>query len=140
MIAACVYITPIFHAWYSQNVPSLSARVAVVGIVVGAFQIGDLLGWVAFWNNYYEARTVSSTSKGSKRSLLIRAAADEEAFDTQGLKIACGFLAVAVVGIFAVGAWQKYDNRRRSGKIADVADANETPVNGTDDAAFRWVD
>lgn len=140
MIAACVYVTPIFHAWYTHNVSSLSARVGVVGMVVGAFHVGDLIGWVAFWNTTYTARTVNKTSKQT-RSLVARE--DLEAVDITGLQAACGFLAVAVVAIFAAGAWQKFDNRRRVRKSAsNVAASHEEDVSarGMDDAEWRWID
>lgn len=110
----------------------MSARAGVVGVVVGAFNVGDLLGWVAFWNTTSE--TVSSAHKRGELAAR-RVTVD----DLQGLKIACGYLAVTVVGVFVYGAWLKFDNRRRDRKNYGNASLHDARARNID-AAWRWMD
>ncbi|KAK5110686.1 hypothetical protein LTR85_000747 [Meristemomyces frigidus] len=146
MLAVCVFITPLFHAWYSNNTATKSARVGVVGIVVGAFHVGDLFGWLAFWNATFATSSKSSTRGGGshkRASVSARAALTTTTDDLQGLKSACAYMVVAILAIFAYGAWLKKENRKRStqqafGKVEGISAGSEADGRGT--AAWRWTE
>ncbi|KAF2773844.1 MFS general substrate transporter [Teratosphaeria nubilosa] len=116
IISTTVMMAPLFNAWYVNNIAEPAARLAAIGIVVGSYHVGDLLGWVAFWNTTLTTKAGSSGGSGgggggghgSKR------AETTTADDLQGLKIACAYTAVVAVAVFAQGAWLKRVNRRQS--------------------------
>lgn len=137
ILAVTVFISPLFHAWYSHNTPSTSARVGVVGIVVGAFHVGDLCGWLAFLNTTTTTSTSSSSGGGGGAHKRSSGSADVD--DLQGLKITCGYMVVAILAIFAYGAWLKKENRAKGGHH-DSRQASDDVAVGRDESAWRWME
>ncbi|KAH9824555.1 allantoate permease [Teratosphaeria destructans] len=116
VISTTAMVAPLFNAWYVNNIAEPAARLAAIGIVVGSYHVGDLLGWVAFWNttSTTEASSSGGSGGGGSGGHGRKRAETTTTDDLQGLKIACAYTAVVVIAVFAQGAWLKRVNRRQS--------------------------
>ncbi|PLB43327.1 allantoate permease [Aspergillus steynii IBT 23096] len=108
----------VFHSWHTNNVTDESQRAATVGFLVGAANCAGIPSSLAF---------KADTAPRYKPALIVN----------------CAFLLFGVLVILAMGAWFRWDNRRRDREqgvrltAKDVA--TKSLIGGWKDPNWRWT-
>ena len=108
----------VFHSWHTNNVTDESQRAATVGFLVGAANCAGIPASLAFQAN---------TAPRYKPALIVN----------------CAFLLFGVLVILGMGAYFRYDNRRRDreqGVKLTAADVStKSLIGGWKDPNWRWT-